>query len=52
MLRYKSQLLEQLTTMIFSPALLTGPMEEKQLLKVEMFTDFFESRVSISQLLW
>lgn len=45
MLRYKSWLLHILSTVIFSPALLVGPMEEKQELKIEMFSEFFEMMV-------
>lgn len=46
MLRYKSWILHYLGTLIFSPALLAGPMEEKQTLKVEMFSEFLEIPVS------
>lgn len=42
MLRYKSWILHSISTLIFSPALLAGPMEEKQELKVEMFSEFLE----------
>ena len=45
MLRYKSYTLHLLSTMVFSPFLLAGPMEEKQTLKIEMFTDYLENRV-------
>ena len=45
MLRYKSQVLHFLSTMFFSPLLLTGPMEEKQTLKVEMFSEYLEKSV-------
>ena len=31
---------------MFSPALLVGPMEEKQVLKIEMFSEFLEASVS------
>jgi len=42
MLRYKSWILHSISTLIFSPALLAGPMEEKQELKIEMFSEFLE----------
>lgn len=42
MLRHKSNLLHFLETVMFSPALLAGPMEEKQMLQVEMFSEFLE----------
>lgn len=45
MLRYKSWLLHLLNTMMFSPALLAETMEEKQTLKIEMFSEFLESPV-------
>lgn len=45
MLRYRSWILHVLSTVMFSPALLAGPMEEKQMLKVEMFSEFLESPV-------
>lgn len=43
MLRYKSGALHFLSTIFFSPFLLTGPMEEKQTLKVEMFSEYLEN---------
>ncbi|KAK4016626.1 seipin isoform X2 [Daphnia magna] len=44
MLRYKSWILHFLGTVMFSPAMLLGPvMEEKQTLKVEMFSEFLEA---------
>nr|CAH0111538.1 unnamed protein product [Daphnia galeata] len=44
MLRYKSWILHFLGTVMFSPAMLLGPiMEEKQILKVEMFSEFLEA---------
>lgn len=45
MLRYKSGALHFLSTIFFSPFLLTGPMEEKQTLKVEMFSEYLENPV-------
>ena len=42
MLRYKSWVLHLLSSLIFSPALLAGPMEEKQILQIEMFSEFLE----------
>jgi len=50
MLRYKSEALHLLSTMFFSPFLLTGPMEEKQTLKVEMFSEYIESSVKARNL--
>ena len=50
MLRYKSEALHLLGTMFFSPFLLTGPMEEKQTLKVEMFSEYIESSVKARNL--
>ena len=47
MLRYRSWVLHLLSTTIFSPALIVGPMEEKQWLKVEMFSEFLEHPVRI-----
>lgn len=52
MLRYKSEALHLLSTMFFSPFLLTGPMEEKQTLKVEMFSEYIESSVKARNLWW
>ena len=46
MLRYKSGQLHFLSTLFFSPFLLTGPMEEKQVVKVEMFSEFLENSVT------
>jgi len=42
MLRYKSYTLQLLSTVMFSPLLLAGPLEEKQTLKVVLFNDFLE----------
>lgn len=36
---------------MFSPALLVGPMEEKQTLKVEMFSEFLEMPVNLAKTL-
>jgi len=52
MLRYKSQVLHFLSTMFFSPLLLTGPMEEKQTLKVEMFSEYLEKSVNPVTNIW
>lgn len=45
MLRYKSLALHLISTFFYSPFLLTGPMEEKQTLKIEMFSKFFANKV-------
>ncbi|XP_029557009.1 seipin isoform X1 [Salmo trutta] len=40
MLHYRSGLLQTLNTLLFSPLLLTGMTEQKQLLEVELFSDY------------
>ncbi|XP_028305389.1 seipin-like [Gouania willdenowi] len=40
MLHYRSSLLQTLSTLIFSPLLLTGMSEQKQLIEVELFADY------------
>ncbi|KAL4659994.1 seipin-like [Arapaima gigas] len=40
MLHYRSRLLQILSTLVFSPLLLSGLLEEKQLVKVELFSDY------------
>ncbi|XP_018515836.1 seipin isoform X1 [Lates calcarifer] len=40
MLRYRSNLLRNLGTMLFLPAFLTGVTEQKQVLEVELFSDY------------
>ncbi|XP_037635940.1 seipin-like [Sebastes umbrosus] len=40
MLRYRSDLLKYLGTLLFLPAFLTGVAEQKQLLEVELFSDY------------
>ncbi|XP_068444974.1 seipin-like [Clinocottus analis] len=40
MLQYRSDLLKNLGTLLFLPAFLTGVAEQKQVLKVELFSDF------------
>lgn len=40
MLHYRSSLLQTLTTLVFSPFLLTGMAEQKQLVEVELYSDF------------
>jgi hypothetical protein len=53
MLRYKSWILHFLGTVMFSPAMLLGPiMEEKQTLKVEMFSEFLEAPVCSGSFLY
>ncbi len=53
MLRYKSWILHFLGTVMFSPAMLLGPiLEEKQTLKVEMFSEFLEAPVCSGSFLY
>ncbi|KAB5548768.1 hypothetical protein PHYPO_G00059400 [Pangasianodon hypophthalmus] len=40
MLHYRSSLLQTLSTLLFSPVLLTGLSEQKQLIEVELFSDY------------
>nr|XP_046249222.1 seipin [Scatophagus argus] len=40
MLHYRSSLLQTLSTVVFSPFLLTGMAEQKQLIEVELFSDY------------
>lgn len=40
MLHYRSSLLQTLSTFMFSPLLLTGMAEQKQLLEVELFSEY------------
>ncbi|MCJ8740680.1 hypothetical protein PDJAM_G00061600 [Pangasius djambal] len=40
MLHYRSSLLQTLSTLVFSPMLLTGLSEQKQLIEVELFSDY------------
>ncbi|KAM3870006.1 seipin-like [Diretmus argenteus] len=40
MLHYRSSLLQTLSTLVFSPLLLTGMAEQKQLIEVELFPDY------------
>ncbi|XP_054453823.1 seipin-like isoform X2 [Anoplopoma fimbria] len=40
MLRYRSNLLRYLGTLLFFPAFITGVTEQKQVLEVELFSDF------------
>ncbi|KAK3555176.1 hypothetical protein QTP86_010041 [Hemibagrus guttatus] len=40
MLHYRSSLLQTLSTMVFSPMLLTGLSEQKQLIEVELYSDY------------
>ncbi|XP_069577883.1 seipin-like [Brachyistius frenatus] len=40
MLHYRSSLLQTLSTLLFSPFLLTGMAEQKQLIDVELFSDY------------
>lgn len=40
MLHYRSSLLQTLSTLVFSPLLVTGMAEQKQLIEVELFSDY------------
>ncbi|XP_042352263.1 seipin [Plectropomus leopardus] len=40
MLHYRSSLLQSLSTLLFSPFLLAGMAEQKQLIEVELFSDY------------
>ncbi|XP_017573852.1 seipin isoform X2 [Pygocentrus nattereri] len=40
MLHYRSSLLQTLSTLLFSPLLMTGLSEQKQLIEVELFSDY------------
>lgn len=40
MLHYRSSLLQSLSTLLFSPFLLSGMAEQKQLVEVELFSDY------------
>ena len=46
MLRYRSDLLRYLGTLLFLPAFLTGVAEQKQVLDVELFSDYTDDPVS------
>ena len=46
MLHYRSQLLEVLDTLLVSSLLLFGFAEQKQLLEVELYSDYRENSVS------
>lgn len=48
MLHYRSTLLQTMSTLLFSPLLLTGVSEQKQLIEVELFPDFKSDLVSSS----
>ena len=47
MLRFKSQLLHTLSTYVFSPLLLYGINEQKQLITVELFSQYEDDPVKI-----
>lgn len=40
MLHYRSSLLQTISTLVFSPFLLTGMSEQKQLIEVELYSDY------------
>ncbi|KAM9376208.1 seipin-like [Pholidichthys leucotaenia] len=48
MLRYRSNLLRTLETLLFLPAFLSGAAEEKQVLEVELFSDYSDNPYSPS----
>ncbi|KAM7000007.1 seipin-like [Tautogolabrus adspersus] len=48
MLRYRSDLLKQLGTLLFLPAFLSGVSEQKQVLEVELFSEYIEDPYSPS----
>lgn len=50
-LRYQSDLLRYLGTLLFLPAFLSGAAEQKQILDVELFSDYTDDPVSPA-LLW
>ncbi|XP_042225986.1 seipin-like isoform X2 [Homarus americanus] len=52
MLRYKSSLLQTLSTITFAPLLLYGIHEEKQMVTVELFSQYEEDPVSSQTLMW
>lgn len=51
MLRYRSDLLKVLETLLLLPAYLTGLSEQRQLLEVELFSNYVENPVSHAPLL-
>lgn len=46
MLRYRSDLLKTLGTLLFLPAFLSGAAEQKQVLEVELFSEYIDDPVS------
>lgn len=46
MLRYRTNLLKLLETLLFLPAFLSGAAEQKQVLDVELFSDYTDDPVS------
>ncbi|XP_069165604.1 uncharacterized protein Seipin isoform X8 [Procambarus clarkii] len=50
MLRYKSPLLQTISTMTFSPLLLYGIQEEKQMVTVELFSQYEEDPIGANQM--
>uniref|UniRef100_A0A3Q1ISM3 Seipin n=1 Tax=Anabas testudineus TaxID=64144 RepID=A0A3Q1ISM3_ANATE len=48
MLRYRSDLLKTLGTLLFLPAFLTGAAEQKQTVEVELFSDYTDNPYSSS----
>lgn len=48
MLRYRTDLLKFLETLLFLPAYLSGAAEQKQMLEVELFSDYTDDPVSLS----
>lgn len=48
MLRYRSDLLRTISTLLFFPAFVTGVAEQKQMLEVELFSDYTDDPYSPS----
>lgn len=49
MLHYRSYLLHTLNTLFYSPVMLLGSLEERQNIRVELFSDFEEDQVSMKK---
>lgn len=50
MLRYRSDLLKVLETLLLLPAYLTGLSEQRQMLEVELFSNYVENPVSYASI--
>lgn len=51
MLRYRSDLVRILETLLLLPAFLTGKAEQKQMIEVELFSEYTDDPVSDAQLI-